>query len=414
MDRDLSPSERRAHLARRGLPALAIALAAIFAIAALPRLLTPALTRDSVRLSRVERGDVTAVVEATGTVEPAAERLVTSPLDARVLRVLRQPGDAVRAGDPLLELDVSAARVELARLQDRIATLQLDLEQAGLAQQREADDLRSREESRRLEREVARARLQRSEKLRAEGLVSDEQIDERRLELQRADIDVAHLAQARESESLVSRSRLQGLRLQLQQAERERGEQARLLDLASTRSEEDGVVTWIVDDPGAALRRGDPVARLARLDAYVVKASVSDVHASRVRPGLPVRVRAPGLEIGGRIASVNPAVERGTLTFVVSLDDPASSGLRPSLRVDAWVVAEERTGVPFVARAAGTQGNSRATLFVVQGQAAIRRAVRFGLAGPDRIEVLEGLAEGDEVIVSDTSTVGSAERVRLR
>lgn len=418
MDRELSPDERRAQLARRLLPAGALGVVAVAALLLLPRLMVPGVERRSVRLARVERGDVSSVLEATGIVEPARERLLTSPLDARVLRVLRRPGDSVRAGDALLELDAVAAELELARLRDRIATLRLDLEQARLAQERSLGDLRSREESRRLEREVARARLARSQKLRSEGLVSDEQMDERHLELQRADIDVAHLAKARESEAQEGRARVDGLRLQLQQAEREHAEQARQLELASARAEEDGVVTWILDDAGATVRRGDELARLARLDDYHVRARLSDVHASSLKSGLPVRVRAPGMEIRGRVSSVHPAVEQGVISFVVVLDEPGHPGLRPSQRVDAWIVGEEALDVACLARPAGKPAHSRGSVFVIDrdgdGDIATRRSVSFGLAGPDRIEILEGLMPGDEVIVSDTTLHDGADRLRLR
>jgi HlyD family secretion protein len=127
-----------------------------------------------------------------------------------------------------------------------------------------------------------------------------------------------------------------------------------------------------------------------------------------------VRVRAPGLELAGHVASVNPSVEQGTLTFVVALDEPSRDGLRPSLRVDAWVVVESRVGVTCVTRGAGMRGNSKSPVFVVEGDKALQRDVTFGLAGPDRIEIAAGLREGDDVVVSDMSTHGSAETVRFK
>jgi HlyD family secretion protein len=414
MDRELTSSERRAGRFKRAAPIAGIALAAIALVASLPSLLTPRVSLASVRTATVDRGPVAVVVEAMGTVQPASERVVASPVESRLVSVLRRPGDRVEAGDRLAEIDDAAVRAELARLEDRAATLQLERTQAALALERELQDLRQRGDSRGLERDVAQSKLARWERLRADGLASEEQMEERRLELRRADIDVAGLSSSLASAQRSGGARLAGLDLAVQQAQRERDEQARLLELTAARAEEPGVVTWVLDDAGASVARGTPLARVARLDSYRVEARASDVQASRLAEGLPVRVRAPGFDIAGTIAAVSPSVEGGVMTFDVALEEPSHPGLRPNLRVDAWVTVEEKQDALRLERPAGAAGRSRASLFVVDGALARRRDVAIGMAGPDRVEIVEGLQEGDEVIVSDTGTWKGAERLRLR
>lgn len=398
---------------RRAAPALGAAAAFAILVAALPSLLTPRVARGSIRVAHVERGSVAVVVEASGTVAPASERVVASPIESRLLAALKRPGDRVEAGDRLVELDDSAVRAELARLDDRVATLRLEREQAALALQRELEDLRQREESRGLERDVAKAKLARWERLHADGLASDEQMDERRLDVRRAEIDVAGLGGSLRSAERTGTARLLGLDLAIGQAERERDGQARLLEMASARAESLGVVTWVLDDAGVTVARGAPLARVARLDSYRVEARASDIQSARLHAGLPVSVRAAGLRIAGTVTAVSPAVEGGVMTFDVALDEPSHERLRPALRVDVWVTTQERADVLRVERPTGTSGASQADVFVIEGDEARRRSVTFGLAGPDRIEVVAGLQEGEQLIVSDTTTWRGADELRL-
>jgi HlyD family secretion protein len=80
-----------------------------------PALLRPTVRRERILTAVVERGPVEAVVEASGTVLPAFEKVLSSPDDARGLRILRRRGESVRAGDEILELDVAATRLEIER-----------------------------------------------------------------------------------------------------------------------------------------------------------------------------------------------------------------------------------------------------------------------------------------------------------
>ena len=86
------------------------ALAVIMLIAWLPGFIRPSVSRQRVRTARVTSGPIEAVITASGMVVPEAERALSSPVDARVLRILKRAGDPVAAGDPLVELDASPRR----------------------------------------------------------------------------------------------------------------------------------------------------------------------------------------------------------------------------------------------------------------------------------------------------------------
>jgi HlyD family secretion protein len=156
------------------------------------------------------------------------------------------------------------------------------------------------------------------------------------------------------------------------------------------------------------------LARVADLGSYRIEATVSDVHVSRLAVGLPARVIVGGEPLAGRISAVRPAVENGVARFTVELERADDPRLRKDLRVDVFVVTDTRTDTLGVERGAFAQGGTLQDVFLVRGDRALRTKVRVGLSGQSTCEVLEGLAEGDEVIVSDMRDFLQYPELRVR
>ena len=163
-----------------------------------------------------------------------------------------------------------------------------------------------------------------------------------------------------------------------------------------------------------AVHRGDELARIADLSAFRVEASVSDVHASKLAVGQAVIVRSGDHRLDGRVANVLPMVENGIVTLEVDLDDPSDSVLRQNLRVDVHVVTDRRKRTLRVKRGSFLTSEGSHAAFVIRGDKAVRTPVRFGLRNIDWYEILEGLEEGEEVIISDMNDRMHVEEVQVR
>jgi HlyD family secretion protein len=335
-------------------------------------------------------------------------------LDARVLRIVKHPGDAVAAGDPILDLDTSAARLDVSRLEDRLAGKRNEAEQQRLALERELLELQSKLETGRLDREVLEARVARQRKLAADGLVSAELLAETEVGARKADIDLAQIHAAIAAARRQTDARLRGTELEVTTLAKEAAEARRQLELATARADAAGVVTWVVAQEGAAVHRGDVLARIARLDSFRVEATASDVHARRITVGAPVRVPLDGRVLTGSVASVYPAIEQGTVRFAVDLAAPSDPALRQNLRLDVHVVDRVKDGVLRLPRGIATGTGRVQQVFVVRGNRAQRTRVQLGEVGADAVEVLEGLAAGDEVVISDMQDYEHVETIKLR
>ncbi|MFP5287039.1 MAG: efflux RND transporter periplasmic adaptor subunit [Thermoanaerobaculia bacterium] len=414
MDRELDQSFQRRRIGRRlawGAASLGLFVAVLVL---LPGWLRPSLERDRIRTGRVDRGPIEGIVEASGTVIPAFEGVLSSPVDARVEKILKRPGETVRAGEEILRLDTSQSRLALETIEDSLAKKVNEQEQIRLALDKSLRDLRGRIDSTRLDAEAAEYRAEQNRKLNKEGLVSEQNLRASETEAKKARIELSQLEESIEDERRAAQARVQGLGLDLQTLYKERAVALRRLELATTRSDRAGVLTWVIPQEGATIRTGEVIARIADLDSFRVEATVSDVHSSRLAPGLPVRVMIDGQPLTGRLANIYPTIENGAVKFAADLDDARHPKLRNNLRADVLVVTASRAGALRVPKGPFAQGVAVEPVFVVEGDRAVRRSVRFGVTGYDHYEVLDGLAEGEEVILSDMSDYVHLEQVSLK
>lgn len=414
MDRELDASYRYRRLGRRAAVGIGGVVLFVAVLVLLPGWLRPAVDRDAVRTGTVDRGPVEGVVEATGTVVPAFEGVISSPVEARVEKVLKRPGDIVRAGDEILALDTATARLDLGKIEDQLARKVNEQEQLRISLEKSLNDLRGQIEAQKLDAEAAAYRAEQNRKLRADGLVSEASFKASETEAKKARIQLDQLQGSVDGARRSTAAQLQGVELDLATLRKEREDARRLLDLATTRSDRSGVLTWVVPQEGATVRRGDVIARIADLDSFRVEATVSDIHSSSLHPGQPVRVKLDDQTLDGRLASIDPTIENGAVKFKVDLADARNPKLRNALRLDVLVVTDARASAVRVPKGPFAQGGATENVFVVQGDRAVRRPVRFGLTGYDFYEVLDGLAPGEVVILSDMKDYQHLERVNLK
>lgn len=365
-------------------------------------------------MARVEAGPLEASLTASGTVMPAIEHVISSPIDARVLRVLRRVGDHLDAGDAIVSLDASDSELTAEKLRQNIALKSNEQSRTRLQLQALLIDLDSQITSKDLELQALGAALSSNQQLFKEGLVSQETLRESELKTSQARVELERLKQSRKNAEATNSAQLDGLALEMRSLRAEDAQQRRLLDLTTATSDRKGVLTFVVDDEGAMLRRGDVVARVADLSSFRVEATTSDVNAARIQVGQPVSVRLDDNVTAGRVSIVEPQMQNGALRFEVALDEASAAWLRSNLRVDVQVITDRKPRVLRIARGPFAQGGGAQQVFVLRGSRAYRTPVRLGVSNFDYFEVVEGLAAGDEVIASDMRDYEYAPEIRIR
>lgn len=414
MDREIATDVIRRRTLRRVATSVIAVAAVAFFFAATIEWLRPSIKRRDIRTARVERGVVEATLSASGTVVALVEQVVSSPVEARVTRIGRRAGDRVRAGDEILTLDTAATRLDVERLDQRVSQKESETAKLRLQLEETIASLTAQLEQKKLDAEIFRYTAEQKSKLLANGLVAEQDALAARAAAKKSEIELRQLEEALVRARRSRDADLAASANELQMVRSEQAESRRQLDLAMLRADRDGVLTYVLSEEGATVRRGDILARIADLSAYRVAATISDIHAARLGAGQRAYIKLEeGARIRGTIASIDPRIENGIVRFYVDLEEPAHRALRNNLRVDVFVVTSVRRDVLAVQRGSLAQGDS-GHAFVIRGGEVVRVPVRFGLAGDDRIEITDGLAEGDEVVISNMSDYGGVKQLRLK
>ena len=414
VDREIDPGTRRRARVQRWLMAAAIIAAAWFVLGWGAGLLRPSVKRSTIRTAVVDRGPVDATLSATGVVVPETEQVLSSPVDARLLRVVRRAGSVVRKGDPIVELDVNASVLAVETIGQDLALKANQQARARLALENTLSELDTQLQIKQLQLESARLEHERNRQLHEKGLTSAEDLRKSEVAERQAGIELQRLEASRRNAQESTKTELAGLALELAKLEKAYQEARRVLALATPAGDRDGVVTWTLTEEGSTVKKGEVVARLADLSAFRVDASVSDAYASRLSAGMPAQVRTDDRVLQGRVSDVLPAVQNGAITVRVALDERSHPSLRPNLRVEVFIVTDHRDRALRVRKGSSTSGEGVQQVFVVRGDRAVRTRVRFGIASFDFVEAVEGLSAGDEVVVSDMADYRNLSTIRLR
>jgi HlyD family secretion protein len=414
MDRPLDPAIRRQKVIKRALFAILGFAMVVLAVAAARSWITPSVSRKSIRTAIVDVGPVEATLTASGTAVPEFEQVLSSPVDARVLRIPKRPGAELHKGDAILELDVSPSVLALEKLNEQLAIKENQQGQRKLELENKLIDLQGQINVKTLDLKSYELKAAQQRQLRQAGLSSQDELRKAEVLEEKTRIELKQLESSKTNAERATQSQLEGLALEIHILQKERTEAQRQLELATTKADRDGVLTWVVAEEGATVRKGDVIARLADLSSFRVEATVSDIHASRLRIGMPVKIRVNEQDyLEGSVSNILPTIKEGVVTFFVSLADRSNRLLRSNLRVDVFIVTDRQQRALRIKRGAFAGGAGQQDVFVIRGGVALRTPVRLGLASFDYYEVVEGLAEGDEVIISDMRDYARLKQVKV-
>ena len=379
----------------------------------LNRALRPSVSAADVVIAEVRRGNVDNTVGAAGVVIPVHEEVVASPGASRVAQVLAKPGQQVRAGDLLLELDdrdirlaLEALKEQLAQQDNRIATLKQELEQ-------KRTQIASAIELLEIDLQAARATLERNEKLRSSGLVSGENLLTAQLNVKRTEIQLRQQRALLEATHRTTATNIAAADLQKAILQKQIAQQEQLLDRTRVRAPFGGMLTWLLEEEGASVAAGQLVARVSELNNYRVEATLSDFHARQLAPGQAVRVEQSGEVMAGTVHTILPEIQNGTIKLLVDLAQPRNPHLRNKMRVDVAVVTERRTNVLVVDSGPAFNGRGPQPAFVVRDGVARRTTLDLGAGDGKVVEVVAGAHAGDRVVVSDTADFKHRDSIRI-
>jgi HlyD family secretion protein len=375
----------------------------------------PSIDRSTVWIDTVKRGPMVRQVRGLGTLVPVDIRWIAANTDGRVEKIVIWPGTEVTADSVILELTSpeleqaandaeSKAKAEESALTTLEATLQREL----LDQESTTARVHS-------EYEQAKMELQTNEKLNKNGLVSE-------LVFKTSQVKAAELANRDQIESKrleFSKSSIKPQIASKQAAVDQAKEFAKLkadqVQQLHVKAGMTGVLQQLPVQVGQRIKPGDNLARVADPTKLKAQVKIAETQAKDIVTAQVASIDTRNGVVAGHVIRVDPAVEQGTVTVDVAIDGDLPKGARPDLSVDGTIELERLDNVIYVGRPAFGQENNTVGIFkLVAGTSeAVRTPVKLGRSSVNTIEILSGLEPGDQVILSDTSSMDAHERIRL-
>ena len=375
----------------------------------------PGVDRSTVWVDTVKRGPMLRQVRGLGTLTPVDIQWIPAATDGRVEKIPVLPGTAVQPNTVLLILtnpqlmqETLDANLKLKAAEADYKNLEAQLESQVLTQKSLVAQANA-------EYNEARMQAETDQQLNKLGVISD--LNRKIAEGKAQQLQTRDQI---EQERLTNSSKVLQAQLLAKQAEIE--QDRALAQLKQTQVQNltvrAGIRGVLQEQPlkvGQWVTPGTTLAKVVQPDHLKAELKIPETQAKDIQLNQPASVDTHNGVIAGHVMRIDPAVYNGTVTVDVALDDPLPSGARPDLSVDGTIDLERLSNVLYVGRPAFGQENSTVGMFVLQpdGKTAVREQVKLGRSSVNTVEILGGLKDGDQVILSDMSRWDNFDRIRL-
>ena len=380
----------------------------------------PTVERGTVWTDTVKRGSMLRQVRGIGSLVPSQESVLQIPAqtEATVLRIRMLPGSLVKSDSILMEMgnpQVEQAAVD-AHLQWKAAEAEYQSQKMKL----ESDYMNQKAGAATVSADYNQAQLQSQtdKALYDLGVISG-----LAYKASKSKADELTIRNGLQDESLVSSQKAIDAQLAEQQAKVEQMRvlaelKQKQLDALKVRAGIEGVLVEMPLHVGEHVAPGAMLAKVVQPNHLMAELKVAETQARDVQIGEPASVDTHNGIISGTVERVDPAVQNGTVTVDVKLTGDLPKGARPDLSVDGTIDLERLENVLYVGRPAFGQENSTISLFKLERPDgptdAVRVPVKVGRASVNSIQVIDGLREGDTVVLSDMSRWDNTDRIRLQ
>jgi HlyD family secretion protein len=412
---------RKSAAKKRRIKRILYALTAIIAVAVITvgvsRLQPAAPTVQSEVLWKgtVARGTIPRNVRGLGTLVPEEIRYVPAITPGRVEKRLVQAGAQVKAdtvlmelADPAIEQAFMDAESQLRGAEASLTTLKVQLAKAILDQEATLAQAKSDFNKAKMQFEV-------NESLGKQGLKSELEVNLSRIAAEDAENRVALETKRLVGSRDEAKARVAAEDEKVRQLRDAVSLKRKQLDALKVRAGIDGELQTIAVQVGQQVTLGQELARVANPKRLKAELKIAETQVKDIQLGQSVTIDTRNGIIPGKVIRIDPSVQNGTRTVDASLEGELPKGAVPDLSVDGTVELEKLENILYVNRPVHGQEHSTIGIFKLDpdGAGATQVQVKLGRGSVTTIEILEGLKEGDVVILSDTSQWDSSPRIRI-
>ncbi len=374
-----------------------------------------------IQIAPVQRGEINSFLKITGLVEPKETVKVTAKIMGQVKEVLVTEGHKVKAGDILIRLDAEPIQLQVAQAQAAYEAALASLEKVKAGPRPE--QIKQAEavmQQAKINRDNAEQNYQRMEKLFSEGAISAQQHDQAKWQYETAE---AQYQSAKASYELVKKGAspedIKVVEAQVRQAQAALKIAETQLDNTIIRAPISGKVTSISVSPGEMVSAAIPLLVILDTSELYVRAGIAESDIASVQIGQQAEILIdafPQKKFKGEIVTKGAAIDPTTKSVEIKIKiiEPEVE-VPPGVFARVNILVKNNPEALIIPVTALTRKGDQLYVFVFnQGKGVVeKRAVVTGVTEGDRAEILEGVQEGEEIVVKGNLTLEDGDQVRV-
>jgi HlyD family secretion protein len=368
--------------------------------------------RARVSIAAVERGNFVRDIAADGQVVAAVSpTLYANALGTVTLKV--HAGDTVAKGQVMAVVDSPDLTAKMSQEEATLVGLRLDWQRATLDAEHKLLQLRDAYNQAEVDQKTAQRERDRSRKAYELGSYSELQALRAEDALEKAQFAFQQAKSNYDSQPKQNRFDIDSKKALLDRQQYLVDDLKRQVDGLNVKSPVDGQVGQVQVADRASVAKDAPLLTVVDLSALEVEIKVTESLARDLRSGMTADLEGGGHHWQGVVSGVSPEVVAGQVTARLRFGAEKPAGLRQSQRLSVRIFIDRRDNVLMVDRGSFVDQEGGRFAYVVHGNIAERHPVQLGAASIAKVEILDGLSAGDQVVISGTDAFNGAQRVIL-
>ena len=413
MDREISKEVQRKEQRKQFIRIGTAVGGFIVLIVVVISMLQTSLKRKDLNISTVDKGVIEVSVSASGKVIPAFEEIINSPINSRIVEVYKRGGDSVDVGTPILKLDLQSAETEYNKQLDEEQMKSLQLEQQRVTNHNKLSEMEMNLKVSRMELDRKAVELRNERYLDSLGAGTTDKVRQVELDYNVSILKLKEDEQKYKNEQVLAEADLKVKELELNIFRKSLAETRRTLEDAQIRSPRKAILTYVNNEIGSQIGQGAKVAIVSDLSHFKIEGEIADTYGDRIAAGSKAVIKIGSEKLDGTVSDVTPLSKNGVISFTVQLEEDNHKRLRSGLKTDVYVMNAVKDDVLRIANSSYYVGKGEYELFVVNGNQLLKRKVQLGDSNFEYVEVVSGLQEGEQVIVSDMNAYKDNNKLKI-
>lgn len=373
------------------------------------------ISTERLRIAKVVRGDFVRDLSVQGRVVAAVSPRLYSPAQGTITFAI-DAGDTVSKGQLLASIDSPELTNQLQQEQSSLQSLQMDLDRQRIYAKKQALENLKSVDLAKVALTAADREKRRADKAFVSHSISQIDFEKAQDELENARLVHEHAVKDAELDRESLAFEVQSRQLQVDRQVLLVAELGRKVDELALRSPVDGIVGNLAVEQKNQVAKNQAILSVVDLSEFELEVDIPESYADDLAIGMNAEVELNGQKYRAKLVTISPEIEnnqvRGRVRFDLS-SEQQPQGLRQNQRLTTRILMENKQDVLLVQRGQFLESGNGRIAYIIKDGMAVRTNIVSGAHSLSSVEILDGLQEGDNIIVSGTDQFNGAQNVLL-